>query len=77
MTFKEVSAKTGANIQEFFKEVAAQLPDVNEPTARSKAPPLESAQSTITKQESIKTNTEEKIVLGKKQGEKEGRKMCC
>lgn len=29
VAFKEVSAKTGANIQEFFKEVAAQLPEVN------------------------------------------------
>lgn len=36
--FKEVSAKTGDNIQEFFKEIAAQLPEVNEPTSRSKAP---------------------------------------
>ena len=27
--FKEVSAKSGVNIQEFFKEVASQLPEVN------------------------------------------------
>ena len=35
--FKEVSAKTGMNIQEFFKEIAALLPEVNEQTSRSKA----------------------------------------
>lgn len=34
--FKEVSAKTGMNIQEFFKEIAALLPEVNEQTSRSK-----------------------------------------
>lgn len=28
--FKEVSAKTGNNIQEFFKEIAALLPDAND-----------------------------------------------
>ena len=35
--FKEVSAKTGMNIQEFFKEIAALLPEVSEQTSRSKA----------------------------------------
>ena len=35
--FKEVSAKSGMNIQEFFKEIAALLPEVNEQTSRSKA----------------------------------------
>lgn len=48
ITFKEVSAKTGANIQEFFKEIAALLPEVNEPTSRSKNAP-ETASVTLTK----------------------------
>jgi GTPase SAR1 family protein len=35
--FKEVSAKSGANVQEFFKEIAALLPEAVDQTSR--APP--------------------------------------
>jgi Ras-related protein Rab-6A len=75
--FKEVSAKTGANIQEFFKEVAAQLPEVNEPTARSK-PVVEVPTTSLTKNESSKPGEGENMVLGKSKGQ-EGRdkRGCC
>jgi small GTP-binding protein len=56
--FKEVSAKTGLNIQEFFKEIAAQLPEVNEPVGKksqdsqnisSKAEPQQQQNIVLTK----------------------------
>jgi GTPase SAR1 family protein len=61
--FKEVSAKTGGNIQEFFKEIAAQLPEVNEPTSRSKAADVPASTST-NKEEPIKAQ-QENLVLTK------------
>jgi hypothetical protein len=57
--FKEVSAKSGDNIQEFFKEIAAQLPDVNEPTSRSRAV------DTTSKEEMPSNMTHQNIVLTK------------
>jgi Fe2+ transport system protein B len=61
INFKEVSAKTGANIQEFFKEIAAQLPDVNEPTNRQKMG--ESSVMNVTKTEPLKPPSSQNIVL--------------
>ena len=49
--FKEVSAKTGVNIQQFFKEIAALLPEVNEPTSRGKPEAPESIREEAPKQQ--------------------------
>lgn len=59
--FEEVSAKTGHNIQEFFKEIAAQLPEVNEPTSRSRV----EGNSSAMRDESGAASQQEPIVLGK------------
>lgn len=79
INFKEVSAKTGVNIQEFFKEIAAQLPDANEPTNRSKA--VEPSSMNLIKTEANKLNTSENIVLSKaNKSEGNGQaktKTCC
>lgn len=72
--FKEVSAKTGVNIQEFFKEIAALLPEVSEPTSRSKvdAPVVNREEPQQPKQT---------IVLSKPQapvrGNSDKKKGCC
>lgn len=79
--FKEVSAKSGLNIQEFFKEIAALLPEGNEgTTTRERGEPSRSDPMS----EDVASNpVNDKIVLIKQQTEasksEEGakKKGCC